>query len=199
MPIIRPEQAGDYAAIAEIHARAFEGAVEPALVALLRHYDSFTPELSLVIEEKETIVGHALFTPTRIRLNDETVRAVLLAPIAVHPAHQRKGYGSALIETGHQVARMMGYKLAFLVGHPTYYARFGYERHAFGSSQVTIPAADLPACTLTYRPPKPDDLDTLFSLWLHEKSASLGAFSVSPVYKSWEAAMACPLSKIKYN
>lgn len=178
MTIIRPEQPGDYAAIAEVNALAFGGAAEPALVALLRQSESFMPELSLVIEEKEQVVGHVLFTPTRIRLNNDMVRAVLLAPIAIHPDHQKKGYGGALIENGHQIAKMMGYKLSFLIGHSSYYPRFGYQTHAFGVSEVTIPAADLPDFKLKYRAPKAADLDDLFGLWLHEEGAI--DFAISP-------------------
>ncbi|HEY8285015.1 MAG TPA: hypothetical protein VIJ28_11575 [Chloroflexota bacterium] len=64
---IRPEAAADYAAIADLHARAFGHRTGEALVvALLRHRGSFDPELSLVAEMDGRVVGHVLFSP-RVR------------------------------------------------------------------------------------------------------------------------------------
>lgn len=166
---IRSETASDYAAIAALNVRAFGNRLAEALiVALLRQRSAFDPGLSLVAEVGGQIVGHVLFTPQRIRLMGESVRPVLLAPIAVDPRHQRRGVGSALIEAGHALAREQGYPFAMLVGHSSYYPRFGYQTHAFGSAwlSVTSTAAQL----LETRTLAEADLLPLHALWLAQES-----------------------------
>ncbi|WP_343562065.1 GNAT family N-acetyltransferase [Kiloniella sp. b19] len=54
-------------------------------------------------------------------------RALLLGPLAVDPTLQGGGIGRALMEQGLHHAQKLGYELCFLVGEPSYYARFGFE------------------------------------------------------------------------
>jgi putative acetyltransferase len=168
--LIRPETVRDYAAIAAVHAYAFDNhAAEAAIVALLRQRTAFDPELSLVAEVEGEVVGHVLFSPYTIRLLGQDVRAVNLAPIAVRPDYQGKGIGGQLIREGHALARAKGYPLSFLLGHPTYYPRFGYQTHVYGSSTLTIPAASITTSELERRAPIPADMSTLHALWLHDE------------------------------
>lgn len=167
---IRPETPQDYAAIATVNCRAFGFAsAEPAIIALSRSRARFDPELSLVAEKNGEIVGHVLYTPESIRLLREWVKAVLLAPIAIDPAHQRKGIGAALMAEGHRIAREKGYALSFLVGHPSYYPRFGYRQNAFGGSSLTVDVTEFEASGLMARPPVENDVPVLRDLWLHEE------------------------------
>jgi putative acetyltransferase len=168
--LIRPETVRDYAAIAAVHAYAFDNhAAEAAIVALLRHRAAFDPELSLVAEDDGQVVGHVLFSPYIVRLLGQDVRAVNLAPIAVHPAYQGKGIGGQLIREGHTLARAKGYPLSFLLGHATYYPRFGYQTHVYGASSLTIPAASIAPAELEGRAPIPSDIPTLRELWLRDE------------------------------
>ena len=165
---IRPETVADYAAIAAVNARAFNfKGSEPLMVALARHRSSFDPELSLVVEVDGRVVGHALFTRQVIRLLNDDLPAVLLGPIAVDPAYQDQGFGGALIVEGHNVARAKGYTLSFLVGHPSYYPRFGYRMNVFGVSHVTVVSVGEPP--LQTRFPTDADIPVLSELWLHEE------------------------------
>lgn len=143
---IRSETVSDYAAIYEIHRRAFapQYANEATLVSLLRTRQMFDPALSLVAESDGRVVGHALFSPYNILLKGEAVQAVNLAPIGVLPDYQKRGIGAALIEAGHAIAREKGYVFSFLLGHPDYYPRFGYQKQAFGSWQLTVKRETLP-------------------------------------------------------
>lgn len=94
---IRAETLQDYAAIAQVHIRAFGGRLDEALiVALQRQRPQFDPELALVAEVEGLVVGHALFMPQVIRLLGTDVRAVNLAPIGIDPAYQRRGVGARL-------------------------------------------------------------------------------------------------------
>lgn len=129
--IIRSETVADYAAIADLHARAFgHRSHEALIIALHRHRAVFDAELSLVAEIDGCVVGHALFSPHRVRLLGQDTPAVNLAPIAVDPGRQGRGIGGRLIVEGHSIASAKGYAFSFLLGHTSYYPRFGYRTHA---------------------------------------------------------------------
>jgi putative acetyltransferase len=168
--LIRVERVTDYAEIASLHARAFDNRTgEPLIVALHRQRRVFDPELSLVAEIDGHLVGHVLFSPHQIRLLDSTVPAVNLAPIAVQPAYQGQGIGGQLITEGHAIAVSKGYTVSFLLGHPTYYPRFGYHTHAYGSSQLILSIEVLSHEALEVRGPTSEDVSTLCELWQREE------------------------------
>ena len=53
--------------------------------------------------------------------------ALALGPIAVDPAHQHHGIGSALMHEVIERASRTEYPLIALLGHPAYYPRFGFR------------------------------------------------------------------------
>jgi predicted N-acetyltransferase YhbS len=160
---IRSETVADYAAITALNIRAFQQYGPGLIPTYQRQRSSFDPALSLVAEEDGEIVGHVLFTPERMRLMGEDVRIVILSPLAVAPSCQKRGIGAALIEAGHALAREKGYALSVLVGHPTYYPRFGYRQHAYGSSSLHLwSSATTP---LLSRPFEERDLPSVMTLW----------------------------------
>lgn len=165
---IRAEVPEDYAAIGELHVRAFDNrSTEATMVALLRQRPSYVPDLSLVALQDGRIVGHALFSRYSIRLLDADVQAVNLAPIAVHPEVQSRGIGGALVEEGHMQARRKGAYVSFLLGHSRYYPRFGYVTGAFGApSAKAHDKAQTNA--LAQRPPLPSDIPALTSIWAED-------------------------------
>ncbi len=184
--IIRPETPHDFAAIANVHVRAFGGrANEAVIVALLRHRASYDPDLALVAEIDGQVVGHAMFSPHAIRLLGQPVRAVNLAPLAVDPAFQRQGIGGALMEDGHSVARRKGFALSFLLGHKSYYPRFGYQTHAYGASSVTVMVSEEAPSELDVRPPTEADLPALHALWEREESGVDFTIEPGPDLLDW--------------
>lgn len=135
--IIREEKPDDIQAVYELVKSAFEKAShtnhdEQNLVNRLRKSEGFIPELSLVAEENGRIVGHILFTKLKV---GETVQ-LSLAPLAVLPEWQNSGIGGQLIKAGHARAKALGYEYSILVGHETYYPRFGY----FPASRIGVTA-----------------------------------------------------------
>jgi predicted N-acetyltransferase YhbS len=184
---IRPETPADFAAVARVHALAFDNRTgEPVIVALLRHHATYDPDLSLVAELDGHVIGHALFMPYRMQLMGETIDAVNLAPIAIDPAHQRKGIGAALMNAGHAAARAKGYALSFLLGHPEYYPRFGYMTGVYGSSVATVPVESLPeAGALEKRGPLETDIPALQALWQHEERDVDFALQPGPNLMDW--------------
>lgn len=51
-----------------------------------------------------------------------------LAPIAVEPQYQNKGIGHKLIQEGIRQAEKLGYKSIIVVGHPSFYTKFGFKK-----------------------------------------------------------------------
>jgi putative acetyltransferase len=119
--IIRAEQTRDIEGIREVEILAFERAAEADLVDALRAHGKAT--LSLVAEEDGAIVGHVLFSPARI---GETP-AIGMGPVAVRPARQGQGIGSALIRAGLAGLRQAGHTIVIVEGDPNYYTRFGFQ------------------------------------------------------------------------
>lgn len=120
----RRETEADHEAVDEILRLAFEGEEEVEIVNKLR--GEIDPELLLVIEEDQRVIGQITFSPVRIGQRD--VAAVGLGPVAVLPALQRSGFGSKLILFGLERCRQLGHQIVVLLGHPEYYPRFGFER-----------------------------------------------------------------------
>jgi putative acetyltransferase len=121
--LIRTEEEGDRAAVREIVAAEFDTGAEADLVDALR--EQARPIVSLVAEEDDTVVGHALFTP--VTLDGDDAKLMGLAPLAVAPTHQGKGLGSALVREGFERCRQLGFGAVVVLGHPEYYTRFGFS------------------------------------------------------------------------
>lgn len=124
---IRKENKNDYNEVYNVIKKAFETAEhsdgnEQDLVVRLRKSKAFIPELSLVAVEENKIVGYILFTKIKIKDNIE----LALAPLAVLPEYQRKGIGKKLIETGHNIAKNLGYHYSIVLGSENYYSKMGY-------------------------------------------------------------------------
>ncbi len=124
---IRPETEQDLEGIQKVHDAAFERDEEGFLVNALRDAKKFTPEMSLVALEKNRIVGHILFSEIELKANERRVKAVALAPIAVHPRKQRKGIGKKLVRKGIDHIRELGYQGVLVYGDRRYFEQFGFS------------------------------------------------------------------------
>jgi putative acetyltransferase len=184
--LIRPETPADFATVADINLQAFHNRSEEAvIVALLRQRPSYTPEFSLVAEEKGRVLGHALFSPCQVVYAGALRRMIILAPLAVHPDAQKQGIGGTLIREGHRLAQEKGFDAAMLLGHPTYYPRFGYQTHVFGMSALALTRSDLPENQLETRPVLPTDIPELMALWDTEEGAVNFAMRPDAHFVDW--------------
>ena len=120
---IRPEIESDRNTVYAINVAAFESNEEADLVDRLRDQAGFF--ISLVAEQGGEIVGHIMLSPASLPANPDTP-AIGLGPMAVTPANQGQGIGSALVRAGLEQCRQQGFQAAFVLGHPDYYPRFGF-------------------------------------------------------------------------
>ena len=82
----------DSEVIREIYQTAFpeeESAMVAKLAVDLLAEKTIPDILSLVAREIETTLGHVAFSPVKIE-NNESSKASILAPVAVHPEHHQK-------------------------------------------------------------------------------------------------------------
>jgi putative acetyltransferase len=123
---IRPERPEDIDAIFEVNYQAFAQDGEARLVNALRDDGDYLQELSLVAVSGDRIIGHILFPPVVIVSDTGETKALALAPLAVHQDFQCLGIGAALIEEGLKECQRLGHRIVIVVGHPTYYPKFGF-------------------------------------------------------------------------
>lgn len=130
----------DYQDIQGLLARAFARPDEAALVEALRAEGAVL--LELVAETGQQLAGHILYTELSIETGDGVVRAAALAPLAVDPAHQRRGVGGALIHMSLPMLAHSGVDAVVVVGDAAYYTRFGFSPELAATLQSPIPPGD---------------------------------------------------------
>ncbi len=138
MALIRSETPADYATVFDVNLLAFGRPDEANLVDAVRPRAGHSPGLSvdplisLVAELDGRVIGHILLSPVTVTVVEVTGKsrkwpAMGLGPLAVIPDYQRQGIGSQLILAGLDGCRQIGQDIVFVLGHPDYYPRFGFE------------------------------------------------------------------------
>ncbi|RDV04484.1 GNAT family N-acetyltransferase [Undibacter mobilis] len=144
---IRHERADDAVAIRRVLDDAFGGPAEGNLVERLRVGGDLV--LALVAYENEAIIGYVAWPRLWIATPRDQYKAIALAPLAVAPAMQRRGIGSALTREGLAQLRASGESIVFVLGDPIYYGRFGFSVEAAGAYESMYAGTHLMALRLT--------------------------------------------------
>lgn len=129
--LIRPEAPADVAAITDLVRRAFDGhphsdGSEPGIVQGLRTDHALT--VALVAEVGDRVCGYVAASPVRIAGGPSQWHG--LGPVAVEPAMQGRGLGSALVRAALTQLRSDGAAGCVVLGEPRYYGRFGFAPYA---------------------------------------------------------------------
>jgi putative acetyltransferase len=126
MTEVRAAVAADLEAVVAIHDAAFGRPSEGQLVRRL--VESGKALISLVaVDDHDQPIGHVLFTRVAIERGDDG-KALGMAPVAVHPDHQRQGIGRALVEEGIGACFVQDARAVFVLGSPLYYGTFGFAK-----------------------------------------------------------------------
>ncbi|TQI66566.1 N-acetyltransferase [Clostridium sp. KNHs216] len=159
---IRKEKETDYEKVEEITRKAFwnlyiPGCIEHYLVHVMRPHKDFLPELDLVIEVDNQIIGNIMYTKTKlIGESGEEKDILTFGPVCILPKYQRKGYGKKLMEYSFEQAIALGYDVIVIFGSPNNYVSCGFKsckRYNVCLENETYPAA------MMVKELKPDALD----------------------------------------
>jgi len=123
---IREALPSDVEEVLAVERVAFGEEDEANLVQDLLGDPSAKPTLSLIAVEGDKVVGHILFTKATL-VPDAGISISLLCPLAIIPDAQNKGIGGALIKHGLEMLSQSGVDLVFVLGHPGYYPRHGFN------------------------------------------------------------------------
>ena len=131
---IRLETPGDEPGVRFVNRAAFPGPEEADIVDRIRR-EAPDGWLSIVAVGAPgtpvdgLIVAHALLSPCPVEDAAGVVVATVLAlgPVAVLPELQFRGIGSALMGAAMSLAMARGAPAVVLLGHPSYYPRFGFS------------------------------------------------------------------------
>ncbi len=132
---IRDTSPEDWAALEALYPQAFP---DEDLLPLLRDLlPDAVVAMSLVATIDGQVAGHVVFT--RCGEDGGGARTALLAPLAVAPARQRRGIGSALVHAGLQRLKDEGVGLVCVLGDPAYYGRFGFRMESTLEAPYPLP------------------------------------------------------------
>lgn len=124
---IRPATGGDVAAIDALLRRTFPHPDEAMLVQRLCVAGDMVLTLVADDEESGALAGVIVFSRMAVDIAGKPIAAVALAPLGVEAAYRRQGVGEALVQAGLAQLRDAGAMLAFVLGEPGYYERFGFS------------------------------------------------------------------------
>jgi putative acetyltransferase len=130
LPIsIRLEVPGDELGIRRVEEAAFTGPEEADIVDRIRREAPAGWHSLVALDAGGAIVGHLLLSPCPVVDDDEVPVAEVLAlgPVAVMPEVQYRGVGSALVAAAVSLAVARAVPAVVLLGHASYYPRFGFE------------------------------------------------------------------------
>ncbi len=94
--------------------------------------------LSLAAIIATSLAGHVIFTRCGVSGSRDTV--ALLGPLAVAPAWQRRGIGTAIVRAGVQRLGIAGVTQVYVLGDPAYYRRLGFVAECDVAPPYPLPA-----------------------------------------------------------
>ena len=119
---IRDGAPADFGALELLYPKAFP---DEDLLPLLRDLLPDTAVATSIVAEIDTeIIGHVAFT--KCGVDGKQANAALLAPLAVTPAWQGQGIGSALVRAGLRRMNDENVRFVYVLGDPAFYGRLGF-------------------------------------------------------------------------
>jgi putative acetyltransferase len=145
---IRVLTPADREAVLDLNTRAFGRTDEADIIRKLEKAGDIL--LEMVAEHDGQIVGHILFYPIGVF---GKLGAIGLGPMCVDPWVQRESVGSQLVMAGLQSIKDSGAPIVFVLGHETYYPRFGFSTEATSEFQTPLKGPHFMAVRFRFGPP----------------------------------------------
>jgi putative acetyltransferase len=169
--VIREERPEDRGEVRLINEAAFGRREEAQIVEEL--HDSCGNLLSLVATAGDRSVGHILFSPVALEGPKSLPDGMGLAPMAVLPEYQGQGIGSRLVREGLGRLQRASIPFVIVVGHPSFYSRFGFR----------------PASRYGIRCQWPNVPDAAFMILVFDEAALEGVSGVARYREEFDRAM----------
>jgi len=169
--IVRNEIPADYKIVEDIIRKAFynlyvPGCNEHYLAHVMRSHADFLPELDLVLELDDHIIGNIMYTKAKLVDEQGEEKPILtFGPVCISRSHQRKGYGKKLMERSFELAVSLGYDTIVIFGNPGNYVSSGFVSCA--RRNISIENGIFPSAMLV-KELKPNVLDG--RKWLYSDS-----------------------------
>ena len=125
MTDIRSEKPEDIEAVRTLNKLAFHQETEGVIIDKIR--SNCNEIFSLIAELDNKVIGHILFSPVMLKSDHSELKGMGLGPMAVLPEFQNRGIGSSLVNHGLKLVKEAGYPYVIVLGHPSYYPRFGFQ------------------------------------------------------------------------
>jgi len=94
----------------------------------MRSHEDFLPELDLVIEIDNQIIGNIMYTKAKLVDESGEEKVILtFGPVCIMPEYQRTGYGKMLMEQSFEKAVALGYDVIVIFGNPNNYVSRGFK------------------------------------------------------------------------
>lgn len=125
MSVIRAATGADAPAVDSLLRTCFPRDEEARLVQQLAIDGDLV--LVLIAEDAGAVVGMIAASRMQVTADTREVAAVAIAPLAVAKAARGQGVGEAMVAAAISHLRSAGVELAFVLGDPVFYERFGFE------------------------------------------------------------------------
>ncbi len=132
--IIRLERKDDWRTVENLTREAFwnvyqPGCTEHYVLHCYRSNPDFIPELDLVLETEDGIIGQVMFSKASVLSDDgRSIPVVTFGPIGIAPAFKRQGYGLTLLKYSLEKAKSLGYGAVFMEGNIDFYGHAGFVK-----------------------------------------------------------------------
>ncbi|MBO5482321.1 MAG: N-acetyltransferase [Spirochaetaceae bacterium] len=130
---IRVEEQEDYEIVENLTRDSFwnvyrPGCTEHFVLNRFRDNPDFIPELSLVLEINGEILGHIMFSWSKIQCDDgNVIRTLTFGPVSIHPNYQRQGLGKKLVDFSTEKAKSFCNTCILICGNPEFYGKCGFS------------------------------------------------------------------------
>lgn len=129
----RLEKPSDYREVETLVRESFwnvyrPGCLEHYVLNQLRDNEDFVPELDIVMEKDDKVIGQNIFVRATIQADDgRQIPIMTMGPICIAPEYKRQGYGKLLLDYSLEQAAKLGCHAVCFEGDINFYGKSGFD------------------------------------------------------------------------